>query len=102
TGSGWSVKLPFLLFKATELRRRALPEPSPAPAPRRGVVDDAVDHRELRNEGHDAHCVSAPGTSQRVDLEDPAQQLRPNGGGLGRARAGPRPPGPRPPGPARQ
>ncbi len=47
---------------------------------RRGALqvgENPVDHSGLGNEGDDAHLVCAPGTPQRVDLKDPAQQLRP-------------------------
>lgn len=42
-----------------------------------------IDHVRLGNHPHDAHRVAAPGTAQRVDLEDPAEQLRPAPTGLG-------------------
>ena len=41
------------------------------------VGQNPVDHVRLGNEPDDAHRVAAPGTAQRVDLEDPAEQLRP-------------------------
>ena len=44
--------------------------------------EDPVDHLGLGNEGDDAHLVSAPGTPERVDLKDPAQQLRPAAAGF--------------------
>ncbi len=44
--------------------------------------EDSVDHSGLGNEGDDAHLVSAAGTPERVDLKDPAQQLRPAAAGF--------------------
>ena len=41
------------------------------------VVEDAVDHRGLGDEGDDAHLVAASGTRERIDLEDAPQQLGP-------------------------
>jgi hypothetical protein len=39
------------------------------------VLEDAVDHMGLGNECDDAHLVSAPGTLERVDLEDAPQRV---------------------------
>jgi len=44
------------------------------------VIQDAVDHLGLGDERDEAHCLAASRTRERVDLEDPAQQLRPAGG----------------------
>jgi len=41
------------------------------------VIEDAVDHLGLCNEGDDAPGLAAAGTFQRLDLEDAAQQLGP-------------------------
>ena len=46
------------------------------------VGENPVDHSGLSNEGDDAHLVSAAGTPERVDLKDPAQQLRPAAAGF--------------------
>ena len=35
-----------------------------------------VNHVRLGDERDDAHGLATPGTAQRVDLEDPAEQLR--------------------------
>ncbi|MBI4543404.1 MAG: hypothetical protein HY705_10265 [Gemmatimonadetes bacterium] len=45
------------------------------------MIKDLVDYPGLGNEADEAHRVAAPGTPERVDLEDPAQQLRPAAAG---------------------
>ena len=47
------------------------------PRPRTEVREDPVDDRRLGQEGEDPHGTPATGADQRVDLEDPAQQLGP-------------------------
>ena len=44
--------------------------------------ENLVDHSGLGNEGDDVHLVCAPRTPERVDLKDPAQQLRPAAAGF--------------------
>jgi hypothetical protein len=41
------------------------------------VREDPVDHGWLGDERDHPHRVAAPRTAERVDLEDPPQQLRP-------------------------
>jgi hypothetical protein len=63
------------------------------------VVEDPIDDLGLRNEGDDAHLMTAAGAAQRVDLEDAPQQ--PPGGQRPQTLAIPIPPRTYPPQPAR-